>query len=80
MQVFKNSGAQEVIVSSVQIELHGSVSRLRQIGPNLAYRLSLLEISYLLGNWKIVYAYQPDERAMSIAQFRTLLTKFGSVV
>jgi hypothetical protein len=29
MQIFKNSGAQEVIVSSVQIELHGSVSRLK---------------------------------------------------
>jgi hypothetical protein len=27
MQIFKNSGAQEVIVSRVQIELHGSVSR-----------------------------------------------------
>jgi hypothetical protein len=39
-----------------------------------------LEISYLLGNWEIVYAYQPDERAISIAQFGTLLTHFGSVV
>jgi hypothetical protein len=67
VQIFRNSGAQEVIVSSVQIELHGSVSR-------------LLEISYLLGNWEIVYAYQPDERAISIAQFGTLLTKFGSVM
>jgi hypothetical protein len=27
MKIFKKSGAQEVIVSSVQIELHGSVSR-----------------------------------------------------
>jgi hypothetical protein len=27
MQIFKNSGVPEVIVSSVQIELHGSVSR-----------------------------------------------------
>jgi hypothetical protein len=27
MQIFKNCGAQKVIVSSVQIELHGSVSR-----------------------------------------------------
>jgi hypothetical protein len=36
MQIFKNSGAQEVIISRVQIELHGSVSRIRQIGPNLA--------------------------------------------
>jgi hypothetical protein len=44
MQIFKNSGAQEVIVSSVQIELHGS----------------LLEIAYLLGNWEIVHAYQLD--------------------
>jgi hypothetical protein len=26
MQIIKNSGAQEVIVSRVQIELHGSVS------------------------------------------------------
>jgi hypothetical protein len=64
MQIFKNSGAQEVIVSSVQIELHGS----------------LLEIAYLLGNWEIVHAYQPDERAIFIAQFGTLLTNFGSVV
>jgi hypothetical protein len=73
MQIFKNCGAQKVIVSSVQIELHGSVSRPDE-------RLSLLEISYLLGNWDIVYAYQPDERSMSIGQFGTLLTKFGSVV
>jgi hypothetical protein len=27
MQIFKNSGARKVIVSSVQTELHGSVSR-----------------------------------------------------
>jgi hypothetical protein len=32
MQIFKNSGAHEVIVSSVQIELHGSVSRLGKFG------------------------------------------------
>jgi predicted regulator of amino acid metabolism with ACT domain len=36
MQIFKNSGAQEVIVSRVQIELHRSVSRLRHIWLNLA--------------------------------------------
>jgi hypothetical protein len=35
MQIYKNSGAREVIVSSVQTELHGSVSRLRQIWLNL---------------------------------------------
>jgi hypothetical protein len=40
----------------------------------------LLEIAYLLENWEIVYANQPDERETSIAQFGTLLTKFGSVV
>jgi hypothetical protein len=28
----------------------------------------------------MVYAYQPDERAMSISQFGTLFTNFGSVV
>jgi hypothetical protein len=67
MQIFKNSGAREVIVSSVQIELHRSDSR-------------LLKIAYLLGNWEIVYAYQPDERAISIAQFGTLLTNFESVM
>jgi hypothetical protein len=39
-----------------------------------------LEIAYLLGNWEIAYAYQPDERIISIAQFGTLLTNFGSVV
>jgi hypothetical protein len=32
MQIFKNSGAQEVIVSSVQKELHESISKL---GKNL---------------------------------------------
>jgi hypothetical protein len=42
--------------------------------------LSLLKISYLLGYWEIVYAYQPDERTVSIAQFGILLAKFGSVV
>jgi hypothetical protein len=31
MQIFKNSGAQEVIVSSIQKELHESISRLRKI-------------------------------------------------
>jgi hypothetical protein len=30
MQIFKNSGAQEVIVSSVQTKLYGSVSRLER--------------------------------------------------
>jgi hypothetical protein len=30
MQIFKNYGAEEVIVSSMQTELHGSVSRLRK--------------------------------------------------
>jgi hypothetical protein len=80
MQIFKNSGAREVIVSSVQIELHGSVSRLGHIWLNLAYRLSLLEIAYLLGYWEIVHEYQPDERAILIAQFGTLLTNFGFVV
>jgi hypothetical protein len=59
----QKSGVREVIVSSVQIELRGSVSR-------------LLEIGYLLGDWEIVYACQPDERAISIAQFGTLLTNF----
>jgi hypothetical protein len=39
-----------------------------------------LEIAYLLENWEIVYAYQPDEIAVSIAQFGILLAKFGSVV
>jgi hypothetical protein len=39
-----------------------------------------LEIASLLGYWEIVYAYQPDERAVSIAQFGILLAKFGSVV
>jgi hypothetical protein len=29
VQIFRNSRSQEVIVSSVQIELHGSVYRLR---------------------------------------------------
>jgi hypothetical protein len=28
----------------------------------------------------MVYAYQPDERAISIAQFETLFIKFGLVV
>jgi hypothetical protein len=28
----------------------------------------------------MVYACQPDERAMPIAQFETLFTNFGSVV
>jgi NOL1/NOP2/fmu family ribosome biogenesis protein len=39
-----------------------------------------LEIAYLLGNWEIVYAYQPDERAVSIARFGIFLAQFGSVV
>jgi hypothetical protein len=39
-----------------------------------------LEIAYLLGNWDMVYANQPDEGATSIVQFGTLLAKFGSVV
>jgi hypothetical protein len=39
-----------------------------------------LEIAYLLGNWEIVYAYQPDERVVSISNFGILLAKFGSVV
>jgi hypothetical protein len=39
-----------------------------------------LEIAYLLGNWEIVYANQPDEGATSIVKFGTLLAKFGSVV
>jgi hypothetical protein len=39
-----------------------------------------LEIAHLLGNWEIVYAYQPDAREVSIAQFGLLLAKFGSVV
>jgi hypothetical protein len=34
MQIFKNSGAQEVIVSSVQIELHGSVGSFFTSGKN----------------------------------------------
>jgi hypothetical protein len=32
-----------------------------------------LEIVYLLGNWEIVYAYQPDEGAISMSQFGILL-------
>jgi hypothetical protein len=32
-----------------------------------------LEIAYLLGNWKMVYANQPDEGATSIVQFGTPL-------
>jgi hypothetical protein len=51
-----------------------------QIWLNLAQRLSLLEIAYLLGNWDIVYAYQPNDRAISITQFGILLNNFGSVV
>jgi hypothetical protein len=39
-----------------------------------------LEIAYLLGNWDMVYANQPDEGETSIVQFGTLLAKFGSVV
>jgi hypothetical protein len=39
-----------------------------------------LEISYLLGNWEIVYACQPDERSIPIAQFGSLFSNFGSVV
>jgi hypothetical protein len=34
MQIFKNSGAQKVIVSRVQIELHGSVSRLAYLAES----------------------------------------------
>jgi hypothetical protein len=34
MQIFKNSGTQEVIVSSVQIELHGSVSGLTYLAES----------------------------------------------
>jgi hypothetical protein len=36
-----------------------------------------LEIAYLLGYWEIVYAYQPDERAVSIAQFGIFHANFG---
>jgi hypothetical protein len=39
-----------------------------------------LEIAYLLGNWEMVYANQPDEGATSIGKYGTLLAKFGSVV
>jgi hypothetical protein len=73
MQIFKNSGAREVIVSSVQTKLHGSVSRQTNWAES-----GLALITF--GNWEIVYAYQPDGRAVSIAQFGILLDKFGSVM
>jgi hypothetical protein len=39
-----------------------------------------LEIAYLLGNWEMVYANQPDDGATSIGKYETHLAKFGSVV
>jgi hypothetical protein len=48
MQIFKNCGAQKVIVLSVQIELHGSVSRLKTYLAESGLTIITLEIAYLL--------------------------------
>jgi hypothetical protein len=60
MQIFKNSEAQEVIISSVQIELHGSVSRLKTIWLNLASWLAIFAMQYLLKLWELDGVCNPD--------------------
>jgi hypothetical protein len=79
MQIFKNSGAREVIVSNMQTELHGSVSRRANLAES---SLTIITFENFISSWKlgIVYAYRPDERIISIAQFGILLTKLGLVV
>jgi hypothetical protein len=51
MQIFKNSGAQEVIVSSVQKELHESISRLRK---NLTESgLTIVTFGKFISSWRL---------------------------
>jgi hypothetical protein len=53
MQIFKNSGAQEVIVSSVQTEPHGSISRLNE----KLTESGLMSITFgnCISSWKLGY-------------------------
>jgi hypothetical protein len=51
MQIFKNSGAQKVIVSSVQIELHGSISRLGKILTESD--LTIITFGNCISSWKL---------------------------
>jgi hypothetical protein len=49
MQILKNSGAREVIVSSVQIEPHGSISR-----KNLTESgLTIITFGNCISSWKL---------------------------
>jgi hypothetical protein len=50
MEIFKNSGAQEVIVSSVQIELHGSVSRLTYLAES---GLTIITFGNFISSWRL---------------------------
>jgi hypothetical protein len=50
MQIFKNSGAQEVIVSRVQIELHGSVSRLTYLVES---GLTIITFEKFISSWRL---------------------------
>jgi hypothetical protein len=50
MQIFKNSGAQEVIVSSVEIELHGSVSRQTYLAES---GLTIITFGNCISSWRL---------------------------
>jgi hypothetical protein len=51
MQIFKNSEAREVIVSSVQTEPHGSISRL---GKKLTESgLMIITFENYISSWKL---------------------------
>jgi hypothetical protein len=50
MQIFKNCGEREVIVSSVQIELHGSVSRLTYSAES---GLTIITFGNFISSWKL---------------------------
>jgi hypothetical protein len=50
MKIFKNSGAQEVIVSRVQIELHRSVSRQAYLAES---GLAIITFGNCISSWKL---------------------------
>jgi hypothetical protein len=50
MQIFKNSGARKVIILSVQIELHGSVSKLTYLAES---GLTIITFENCIYSWKL---------------------------
>jgi hypothetical protein len=50
MQIFKKFGAQEVIISRVQIELHGSVSRLTYLAES---GLTIFTFGNCISSWRL---------------------------